>query len=307
MDGIDQHVSVLYHEALSGLCIQPGGGYIDATVGAAGHAAGILEASSPHGLLLGLDADPDAILYAGRALQRFGERVTLRTASFRHLAQTSRECSFGQVDGILMDLGLSSRQLADGSRGFSFSQEGPLDMRFDPRVGQPASYLVDRLAQDELADLFWRYGEERHSRRIARAIVDSRPLTTTKELADVIVRAVGHREKIHPATRVFQALRIVVNDELVALAESLPQARDLLHPGGRLVVISFHSLEDRIVKRFLQREASNCVCPPDIPICTCGHVATMRLPSRAAIRPTTEETVVNPRSRSAKLRIGERL
>jgi 16S rRNA (cytosine1402-N4)-methyltransferase len=206
-----------------------------------------------------------------------------------------------------MDLGLSSCQLADASRGFSFSQDGPLDMRFNPQHGWPASHLVNQLPEAELAELLWRYGEERHARRIAHAIVSARPLKTTAELADLIVRVVGHREKIHPATRTFQALRIAVNDELLALSESLPQARDLLRPGGRLVVISFHSLEDRVVKRFLQLEASNCTCPPDLPICTCNHTATMHLPSRRAIRPTADETARNPRSRSARLRIGERL
>jgi len=307
MDDLAGHVSVLYDEALSGLRIRPGGRYLDATTGLGGHAAGILRASYPGGLLLGLDADPEAIHYAGQALRPFGDRVALRVANFRDMAYCSRESGFGQVDGILVDLGLSSRQLADASRGFSFSQDGPLDMRFNPQHGQPASDLVNQLSEAELADLFWRYGEERHARRIARAIVSARPLATTTELAELIVRVVGHREKIHPATRTFQALRIAVNDELLALSESLPQARDLLRPGGRLVVISFHSLEDRVVKRFLQQEASNCICPPDLPICTCKHTATMHLPGRRAIRPKAEEIARNPRSRSARLRIGERL
>jgi len=206
-----------------------------------------------------------------------------------------------------MDLGLSSRQLAQAERGFSFGLEGPLDMRFDPDQGKPASDLVNRLDPEELADIFWRFGEERHSRRIARAIAAARPLRTTKELADLVERTIGHREKIHPATRVFQALRVAVNDELAALSEVLPQARDLLREGGRLVVISFHSLEDRLVKQFLQSEASACICPPGLPICTCGHRATLRLPTRSAIRPSVEEERLNPRSRSARLRVGERL
>jgi 16S rRNA (cytosine1402-N4)-methyltransferase len=307
MDGLVGHVSVLYEEALSGLRVRPGGHYLDATTGLGGHAAGILRASYPDGLLLGLDADPEAIYRAERELRPFGNRVTLRAANFRHMADVSRECGFRQVDGILMDLGLSSCQLADGARGFSFSREGPLDMRFDRHKGEPASLLIDRLEESELADLLWRYGEEPHARRIARAMVTARPLTTTTELANLIVRSVGHRERIHPATRTFQALRIAVNDELLSLSESLPQARDLLLPGGRLVVISFHSLEDRMVKQFLHRESSNCVCPPELPVCVCGHTATMRLPSRRAVRPKREETSSNPRSRSARLRIGERL
>jgi 16S rRNA (cytosine1402-N4)-methyltransferase len=307
MDGIVEHVSVLYKEALAGLRIRAGGRYVDATTGMGGHAAGILRASAPDGLLLGLDADPEAVRRAERELRPFGDRATVRVANFRHIAECSRECGFGQVDGILMDLGLSSSQLADASRGFSFSRVGPLDMRLDPRHGQPASNLVNRLPEAELADLLWHYGEERHSRRIARAIVNSRPVETTTELADLIVRAVGRREKIHPATRTFQALRIAVNDELLSLSEALPQARDLLCPGGRLVVISFHSLEDGIVKRFLQLEASNCVCPPDLPICRCEHTATMHLPNRRAIRPGDDEIAANPRSRSARLRTGEKL
>ena len=307
MESLAEHVPVLYTEALTGLRIVPGGRYIDATIGAASHATGILEASSPDGTLLGLDADPEAVLHARQALRAFGNRATLRAANFRTLTQTSRDCGFVQVDGILMDLGLSSRQLAHAWRGFSFNLEGPLDMRFDRDQGRPASDLVNTLPQDELATLFWELGEERHSRRIARAIVAARPLTTTGELARLIVGAVGHRDRIHPATRVFQALRIAVNEELLALSEALPQARDLLRPGGRLAIISFHSLEDRLVKRFLHMEASGCICPPDLPVCGCGHIASMRLPTRSAIRPSAEETARNPRSRSARLRIGERL
>jgi len=307
MERFDEHVSVLYTEALAELHILPGRSYIDATLGGAGHATGILEASSPDGTLLGLDADPEAIAYARQALAHFGSRATLQVANFRHLAEVSTRSGFGQVDGILMDLGLSSRQLAHASRGFSFNLEGPLDMRFDASQGRPASDLVNRLSQAELADLLWRYGEERHSRQIARAIVASRPYSTTRELADLVAKTVGHRERIHPATRVFQALRIAVNDELVALAEALPQAGQLLRRGGRLVVLSFHSLEDRLVKRFLQREASNCICPPNMPLCTCGHSASMRLPVRSAIRPSEAEAQENPRSRSARLRVGERL
>lgn len=307
MGSLAEHVSVLLTAALAELRILPGRRYIDATLGAAGHATGILEASAPSGTLLGLDADPDALVYAGRILDRFGDRATLRVANFRKLAHVSTECGFVQVDGVLMDLGLSSRQLAEASRGFSFGLDGPLDMRFNRDEGRPASDLVNRLDQEELADLLWRYGEERHSRRIARAITAARPLHTTKELAGLIERTIGHRERIHPATRVFQALRVAVNEELAALSEALPQARDLLGAGGRLVVIAFHSLEDRIVKQFLQREASGCICPPGLPVCVCGHSPSLRLPTRSAIRPSDEEARLNPRSRSARMRVGERL
>jgi 16S rRNA (cytosine1402-N4)-methyltransferase len=302
-----EHTPVLCDEALSGLRVRPAGRYIDATLGAGGHAARILAASAPHGQLLAMDADSEAARVAQEVLRPFGSRFTIHVANFRHLAQNSTEFGFDQVDGILMDLGLSSLQLADGARGFSFSREGPLDMRFDPGQGEPASALVNGLTEVELASLLWRLGEERQARRLARAIVAARPVHTTGELAAVCVHTVGWREKIHPATRTFQALRIAVNDELSCLAEALPQARDLLAPGGRLVVISFHSLEDRLVKRFLAREASDCVCPPEVPICTCGHQATMRNITRRPIRPSVAEQDRNPRSRSARMRIGERL
>jgi len=257
--------------------------------------------------LLAMDADPEAARAAQEVLRPFGSRLIIQVANFRHLAQYSTKSGFDQVDGILMDLGLSSLQLADGARGFSFSREGPLDMRFDPGQGEPAAALVNGLTEVELASLLWRFGEERQARRLAKAIVAARPINTTDELAAVCARIVGWREKIHPATRTFQALRIAVNDELSSLAEALPQARGLLAPGGRLVVISFHSLEDRLVKRFLVREASDCICPPEAPICTCGHRATMRIVTRRPIRPSTEEQGRNPRSRSARMRIGERL
>jgi len=301
------HVPVLYDQVLVGLSVRPGGRYIDATIGAGGHAAGILHASAPDGLLLGLDADPEAVAFTRQVLRPFGQRLILQVANFRHLAQVARALGFGQVDGVLLDLGLSSRQLADASRGFSFSQDGPLDMRFDPTQGPDAAELVNGLPEAELADLLWRYGEERFARRIARAIVAARPVTTTAQLAGVVARTVGHRERLHPATRTFQALRMAVNDELSALAQALPQARDLLRPGGRLAVISFHSLEDRLVKRFFQDEAQDCLCPPDMPVCTCGHRASLRLINRRPIRPDEREIAANPRSRSARLRVAERL
>ncbi len=301
------HVPVLYEETLTGLQVRPGGVYVDATLGAAGHALGILRASAPDGRLLGLDADPEAVAFARQVLQPFGERLTLRTANFRRLAAVARSAGFDRVDGVLLDLGLSSRQLAAAERGFAFQREGPLDMRLDPRRGTTAADLVNDLPEADLADLIRRYGEERHARRIARAIVAARPLTTTAELAQVVARAVGRRGRIHPATRTFQALRIAVNDELGALAEALPQALDLLAGGGRLAVIAFHSLEDRLVKRFFRQESRDCICPPEAPVCTCGHRAGLRIVTRKPIRPTPEEVARNPRSRSARLRIAERL
>ncbi|RPI51203.1 MAG: 16S rRNA (cytosine(1402)-N(4))-methyltransferase RsmH, partial [Chloroflexi bacterium] len=243
MEGSREHIPVLYDEVLAGLQVRPGGSYLDGTLGAAGHAAGILQASTPDGTLLGLDADPEAVAFAREVLRPFGSRARLRVANFRDMAAIARAEGLSGIDGILLDLGLSSRQLADAERGFSFSREGPLDRRMDPSRNRTAAGLVNSLPEEELADLLWRYGEEHRSRRIARAIVAARPVTSTAQLAGIVARSAGGGQKIHPATRTFQALRIAVNDELQALADVLPQARDLLRPGGRLAVISFHSLE----------------------------------------------------------------
>jgi 16S rRNA (cytosine1402-N4)-methyltransferase len=307
MEGASEHIPVLCNRILQELHIQAGGRYIDATVGAGGHAAAILRASAPSGLLLGLDADPEAVTYARQALSSFGERVSVQQANFRNLKQAATSLGFEGVHGVLMDLGISSRQLADALRGFSFSHDGPLDMRLNPYQGISAAELVNGLPEAKLADVLWQYGEERFARRLARAIVTARPLTTTGQLADLVARTVGHREKIHPATRTFQALRIAVNDELVSLAAALPQAVDLLQPGGRVAVVAFHSLEDRIVKGFYRREALDCVCPPETPICVCQHRARLRVLTRKPIHADEREIAHNPRSRSARLRVAERL
>lgn len=302
------HIPVLFQAVLDGLQIRPGGRYIDATVGGGGHAAGILAASSPNGRLLGLDRDPAAVEAAGDRLASYTERVVLVPSSFTRLAEVARVCDFVPADGILLDLGLSSLQLADPARGFAFMSEGPLDMRFDPTTGGlTAADLVNELPAEELATILYQYGEERQARRIAEAIVAASPLHTTRELAAVVERATGRRGRIHPATRTFQALRIAVNDELAALEAVLPQAVEVLAPGGRLAVISFHSLEDRLAKRFLRRESRDCLCPPESPICTCDHRATLRVITRKPIRPTADEAAANPRSRSARLRVGQRL
>ncbi len=301
------HVSVLYDEVLAWLRPRSGGRYIDATLGAGGHAKGLLTASNPDGWLLGLDADPGALSFASKVLASYDDRIVLRSANFRQIGEVARAVGFERVDGILMDLGLSSRQLDDAERGFSFGQDGPLDMRMNQERGQSAADLVNKLPEAELSKLLWRYGEERKSRRIARAIVAERPLVTTGQLADLVVRVVGRREKIHPATRTFQALRIAVNEELDALEQALPQARDLLCPGGRLAVIAFHSLEDRLVKQFYRHEARECVCPPELPVCQCQHQATLRVLTSKPVRPTAGEIAQNPRSRSARLRVAERL
>jgi 16S rRNA (cytosine1402-N4)-methyltransferase len=307
MDAAREHTPVLYKEVLDGLQPRSDGTYIDATVGGGGHAWGILQESAPGGRLLGLDADPDAIEYAQELLASYQARVVLREANFRNLKDTAQSVGFDQVDGILMDLGISSRQLRNGSRGFSFAAEGPLDMRLGPGQRVRAADLVNGSSESELAELLWRYGEERQARRIARAIVRARPLSTTTQLADLIARTVAHSKRIHPATRTFQALRIAVNDELGALEAALSQTRDLLRPGGRLAVISFHSLEDRLVKRFIRLESRECVCPPEIPVCICSHRPSLRSLTAKPIRPSDAEIERNRRSRSARLRLAERL
>ncbi|MEA2577432.1 MAG: rRNA (cytosine1402-N4)-methyltransferase [Chloroflexota bacterium] len=309
------HIPVLAEEIMSMLAPAPGSLQIDATLGGGGHTERILEATDPDGRLLGLDADGAAIARVdGRLRPRFGDRLVLRQANFRDLATVAREAGFGAVDGALFDLGLSSYQLADTDRGFGFRAGGPLDMRFDASRGVPASDLVASLDVNELTALFRRYGEEPKAGRIARAIVDARrtaPITTAEELAALIERVLPPNprqpRRTHPATRAFQALRIAVNEELDALQEGLTAALDLLRPGGRLVVLSYHSLEDRIVKRFLAAERRGCVCPPEIPVCVCGRNPRLRLLTRPSLTPTAEEIAANPRARSARLRAAERL
>ncbi len=302
------HVPVLLDEVMAGLGVTPGGRYVDATVGGGGHAAEILALSAPDGLLLGLDRDPQALRVASERLSLYAGRLTLVHASFADIREVAEARDFVPASGVLFDLGLSSLQLADAERGFSFMAEGPLDMRFDRTSGGPtAADLVNNLPAEALAEILYEYGEETQARRIAEALVEARPIHTTQELVAVIERTVGRRRgRLHPATLTFQALRIAVNEELEALKAALPQAVDLLDTGGRLVVIAFHSLEDRIVKRFIRRESKDCVCPPELPICRCDHEASLNVITRKPIRPTEEEVAANPRSRSARLRIAER-
>lgn len=305
------HVPVLLEEVIELLHPQPGGLYIDGTVGAGGHAAAMLNASEPDGELFGFDRDVQALEVATRRLAEFGERVHLFQANFNDLSQLARRYQIPPVNGILLDLGISSMQVDQPERGFSFQVDGPLDMRMDPGSGQTAADLVNQLPEDELADLIYRYGEERRSRRIARAIVKARPLYRTEALARVVAAATPKRggrqtrATIHPATRTFQALRIAVNDELGALERALPQALQCLKPGGRLAVISFHSLEDRIAKQYFKQESQDCICPPEQPICTCGHQASIRLVTKKPITAGSTELNSNPRARSAKLRVVE--
>jgi 16S rRNA (cytosine1402-N4)-methyltransferase len=306
--GPSPHVPVLYNVVLSALRPAPGCRFVDGTVGAGGHARGLLEASAPDGELLGLDRDPAALRIAADRLQPFGSRALLQQASFADLTAAVEAVGWDQVDGVLLDLGLSSMQLEDPQRGFSFQQDGPLDMRFDPSARRTAADLVNNLQAGELVDLLTRFGEEPRARRVAQAIVAARPIRSTRELADVVARAAGYKGgRTHPATRTFQALRIAVNDELEAVGRGLEQAVRCLRPGGRLAVISFHSLEDRAVKQFLRRERSGCVCPPRQPVCTCGHAASLMEITRSPVRPDDEEVRLNPRARSARMRVAERL
>lgn len=307
------HLPVLAEEVIEMLAPAPGSLQIDATVGGGGHTERILEASSPDGRLLGLDADGAAIARTRTRLARFGDRLVLRQANFRELGRVAPEADFGAVDGILLDLGLSSYQLADAERGFGFRTGGPLDMRFDTSRGAPASELLATLDGPGLTGLFRRFGEEPNAPRIARSIVTERarsPIETAEQLAVLVERAVPGprgRHRIHPATRVFQALRIAVNGELDALAEALPAALDLLRPGGRLAVLAYHSLEDRVVKRFIAAERRGCVCPPQLPVCVCGRVPRLLPIGKLPVTPGPAELATNPRARSVRLRVAERL
>ena len=307
-----RHVPVMVPEVLRALKVEPGGVYIDANLGEGGHTEAILRASVPDGTVLGIDADNEAIASAVHRLsgdEGMVSRLTAANANFRDIQAIAAEAGIGPVDGILFDLGLSSLQLDTEERGFSFRRSDPLDMRFDVRQTVTADDIVNRYGRDELADVIYQYGEERASRRIAAAIVAARPIQTAIRLADVIAGAVPRRgsRRIHPATRTFQALRIAVNDELNALEAGLTQAISLLKPGGRLVVLAYHSLEDGIVKNLFRQEATDCICPPERPICDCGHAALVSLVSRRVIKPARAEIEGNPRGRSARLRAVERL
>ncbi|MCC7364883.1 MAG: 16S rRNA (cytosine(1402)-N(4))-methyltransferase RsmH [Dehalococcoidia bacterium] len=317
MTNTPTHVPVLLEETMHYLAVRPGGTYIDCTTGLGGHSEAIASRMGEDGRLLCLDQDREALGFARARLAPFGRRVSFVHANFRELASVAKAEGFDQVDGILMDLGVSSLQFGKAERGFMFGLEGPLDMRMDPDSGgETAGDIVNTWDEVSLARLFFEYGEERQSRRIAAAVVRARPLTTTWELARAVEQAVGGvrgRTQIHPATKVFLALRIRVNSELDTLDAALPQACGLLgfgrdhDDGGRLVVIAFHSLEDRIVKQYMRRESAECLCPPGLPVCRCGHVASLRDLTRRAIKPGEDEIAANPRARSAVLRAAQRI
>lgn len=303
------HIPVMVNEIIEGLRVRPWGRYVDCTLGCGGHSDAIVQHFLPGGQLLGIDTDPEAIKIAQTKLSSYQDSVKIVNDNFVNLQAICRQYGFTvpPIEGILFDLGLSSLQLGDSVRGFSFQNDGPLDMRFSPSQKLTAAEIVNTSSEAEIARIIWTYGEEINSRHIARQIVLSRPLETTLQLAQVVERAVGSRRgRIHPATKTFQALRIAVNQELKNLELALKQAVNLLDFDGRLAVISYHSLEDRIVKQFLQREAKDCICPPETPICVCGHKARLTLINKKIITPSPAEIKANPRSRSAKLRIAER-
>ena len=302
-----QHQPVLLREVVEHLAVRSGGIYVDGTLGEGGHAQAILDASSPNGTVLGIDRDPRSLAVAMRRLEGYGTRADLVGGNYSDMGIIAGEHGISAVDGILLDLGFSSRQIDGAGYGFSFQRDEPLDMRYD-LAGETAEDIVNTLNERDLANLIFQYGEERRSRAIARAIVSGRPVSTTGQLAELVARAVGGRRgSRHPATRTFQALRIAVNQELAHLEAGLAAALGLLGAGGRLVVISYHSLEDRIVKEWVDRETANCICPPELPVCVCEHEPTLRLVSRRIVRPSRTETTDNPRSRSARLRAVERI
>ena len=301
------HRPVLYQEIIHALQPKSPGRYIDGTVGAGGHARGILEACAPDGSLLGFDFDSQALALARETLAPYGKRVILAQASYLSLLETMQQLGWDTVDGIVLDLGVSSMQLDTPERGFSFQTEAPLDMRFNREVGLSAAQLINTTPEGDLADLLFEYGEEPRAKRIAKMIVQERPVMTTLQLARIVKKVYPGYSRIHPATRTFQAIRIWVNDELSVLKQALPRIVQALRPGGRLAIISFHSLEDRIVKEFLRQESKDWINPPYEKIYEVERSATLREITRRPITPGVDEIQSNPRARSAKLRVAEKL
>lgn len=301
------HTPVLLSETLEALQVQPGKHYVDCTLGSGGHAKAILEVIQTNGQLLGVDADPEAVEIARIRLAKYAESTILVNDNFSNLENICRENNFLPVHGILFDLGISSMQLDVSERGFSFQREGPLDMRFNSTQKLTAADVINTFPEDKLGQLIRTYGEEHYSQQIARHIVKNRPIGNTLQLARTIEKAIGSRRgRIHPATKTFLALRITINRELENLAAALKQTINCLDHGGRLVVISYHSLEDRLVKQFMMRETKECLCPPSAPVCQCDHTPRLKIISRKVVIPSLNETKSNPRSRSAKLRVAER-
>jgi 16S rRNA (cytosine1402-N4)-methyltransferase len=309
-----RHVPAMLNEVVSYLDCRPGNTFIDCTLGGCGHARSICEKISPGGLFIGIDQDIDAIANAEKVLQNHSVEIHLFHGNFYRLPEILEEFNIASADGILLDLGVSQHQIEDSGRGFSFMRDEPLDMRMDVRSADTAASLVNNLAQNDLAKIFKEYGEERWAGQIARNIVHIRRQTairTSKQLAQIVVDSIPRRaaskQKIHPATRVFMALRIAVNRELERLAGFMEYAVDFLNPGGRLCVLSFHSLEDRIVKQRLKALEKGCTCPPQLPRCVCGQKPQIRILTKKVVRPTDEEIAANPMARSTRLRAAEKL
>lgn len=303
----------MLREALDALAVRPGGRYIDATFGGGGHTGAMLDRSAPDGRVLALDTDPEAETRAQRLASSLDDptRLIFAQTNFSEIGAVAGAAGFTAADGILFDFGLSSFQLDDPERGFAFRFEGPLDMRMNPDAGIPVSELLTSIDEAELVRILRAYGEEPRARQIARAVVAERqrgPIETTGQLAALVERAVGGRRgaKIHPATKTFQALRIAVNDELGSIKRGLTDAIDLLAPGGRLVTIAFHSLEDRLAKSIIAAESATCICPPELPVCQCGSDPRLRRVGGSR-KPTADEIAHNPRARSAIMRVAERL
>lgn len=315
MDAYSDHIPVMLEETMRWIAPKPGGFYMDATLGLAGHAARLMEMTGGQARLLGLDRDEQALAKAGERLAQYGEYVQLAHTSFQHFSRALREVGWDKLDGVIADLGVSSLQLDSPERGFSFLHDGPLDMRMDPGSGgEPASSIVNGASFERLRQLLWDYGEEPMAGRIARAIVAAREtarIESTLELARIVAAAYPAKRRAlarnHPATKTFQALRLEVNQELREVEAFLERIVDYLRPGARIAVISFHSLEDRIVKRAFRKESSACLCPREYPVCQCGHTQKLRLPFRKPLIPGEEEMRSNSRSRSAKLRVAERI
>ena len=303
------HQPVLAAEAVQQLTVRTSGVYLDATLGEGGHAAAVLEATAPSGRVLGIDLDPRSVTRAARRLQPYGNRFVSCQGNYIDMLDLAKNNGFPQVDGVLLDLGFSARQVQEPGYGLSFRSDEPLDMRYDPESQLTAHQIVNTYSEQDLVQLLFQYGEEPRARAIARSILRKRPISSTLQLADLTARVIGRKRgrRIHPATRTFQALRIAVNGELDNLEKGLTAAMEVLAHGGRLVVISYHSLEDRAVKSFLVRESTKCICPPEVPTCVCGHEPTLALVQRRIIRPSAEEVERNTRSRGAKMRVAQRL
>ena len=303
-----QHIPVMVPEILKYLEVSSGGRYIDCTLGEGGHTKSLLEASNPGGEVLGIDADHEAIEVSKNRLEEYGERFIYDNSNFKNIKKIAMKSKFVPCHGILFDLGVSSLQLDKESRGFSFRRKAPLDMRFSINQTLTAQDVLNTFSESEIADILYQYGEERQSRKIAKLIIENRPLSNVDELSDLIKKNIRQTNyKINPSTKTFQALRIYINEELNSLSQALEQSLEILGVGGRMAVISYHSLEDRIVKNFFKKESKYCICPPNIPECDCGHFPKLKIITKKPVSPSQSEIDANKRSRSAKLRVVERI